>query len=69
MIYVAAYIIVGLAAGVIAARYEYRDGASPGRIDSAGVIGMFTACFWPAVAVALAFGLVAKATMRGRTRP
>jgi hypothetical protein len=66
---VAAYIVIGLAGGVLAARHEYRDGASPSRLDSAGVVGMFVALFWPAVAVVLAFGLVAKATTRERTRP
>jgi hypothetical protein len=65
---VAAYIVIGLAAGVIAARHEYRDGASPGHLDSAGAVGMLVACFWPAVAVVLGFGLIAKATTRGRTR-
>jgi uncharacterized membrane protein YeaQ/YmgE (transglycosylase-associated protein family) len=66
---VAAYIVIGLVAGVLAARYEYRDGTIGGSIITAGVVGMFVALFWPAVAVMLLFGLITKATTRGRTRP
>jgi ABC-type antimicrobial peptide transport system permease subunit len=58
---VVAYAVVGLAAGVIAARYEYRDGTAPDSVGSAGAVGMFVALFWPAMALVLLFGLAAKA--------
>jgi ABC-type antimicrobial peptide transport system permease subunit len=58
---VVAYAAVGLVAGVVAARYEYRDGAAPDSVGSAGAVGMFVALFWPAMVLVLAFGLAAKA--------
>jgi hypothetical protein len=58
---VAAYGAVGLAAGGIAARYEYRDGAAPDSVGSAGAVGAFVALFWPAMVLVLLFGLAAKA--------
>jgi ABC-type antimicrobial peptide transport system permease subunit len=57
---VVAYAAVGLVAGVVAARYEYRDGAAPDSVASAGAVGMFVALFWPAMFLVLAFGLAAK---------
>jgi uncharacterized protein (DUF2062 family) len=46
---------------VVAARFEYRDGAAPDSVASAGAVGMFVALFWPAMALMLVFGLAAKA--------
>lgn len=56
------YIAVGLVAGVLAARYEYRHGASPEDVASAGSVGLFAACFWPVVGLVYLLGLIAKAT-------
>jgi hypothetical protein len=60
---IAAYATIGLAVGLAAARYEYRDGAAPGHIDSAGAVGLFAACLWPLVGAMLLIGWVAKATV------
>jgi hypothetical protein len=56
-----AYAVIGLAAGIVAARYEYLDGTAPDSVVSAGAVGMFVALFWPAMALVLLFGLAAKA--------
>jgi hypothetical protein len=55
----AAYVLAGLALGVYAATREYQDGALPRDRTSAGVVGLFVACFWPAVVAVVALGIAA----------
>lgn len=66
MSFLLAYAAIGLVAALIAARYEYRDGAAPGDVLSAGAVGMFVAIGWPVVALVLLVGLAAKALVRSR---
>lgn len=54
------YGTAGVVAGLLAARYEYRDGAAPERLDSAGAVGLFVALFWPVVGLVLALGVAAR---------
>jgi hypothetical protein len=57
---IAAYIIIGVVVGLVAAHREYQDGAAPGAADSAGAVGLFAALFWPLILVMLLFGAAAK---------
>jgi hypothetical protein len=54
-----AYAIVGLGLGIYAATREYQDGSLPHDNTSAGVVGLFVACFWPVVVVIIALGIAA----------
>jgi type III secretory pathway component EscS len=57
--FVVGYAVVGLGLGLYAATREYQDGSLPHDDTSAGVVGLFVACFWPVVVVIIAFGVAA----------
>jgi hypothetical protein len=66
MIRLLAYLTIGITVGVFAARWEYRDGAIPGSILTAGAVGVFTIIGWPVVGGVLLIGWVAKVGQRER---
>jgi hypothetical protein len=62
VVFIVAYMLVGFVVAVLSARSEFRDGAVPGSVASAGAVGMFAACFWPLIVLGLLVGWVARLT-------
>lgn len=60
-----AYCAVGLVCALAAAVYEYHDGALPGDVGSAGVVGLFVLLFWPVVVLVMLLGVAAFNIARG----
>jgi nitric oxide reductase large subunit len=60
----AVYAVIGLGLGLYAATREYQDGSLPHDNTSAGVVGLFVACFWPVVVAIIALGIVANQLSR-----
>ena len=52
-----AYCAIGVVCALAAAAYEYNDGALPGDVGSAGVVGLFVLLFWPIVALVVLLGI------------